>query len=340
MKPKVSVIIPTYNRAKFITEAIESVLSQNYPNMEVIVVDDGSTDNTKEVLEPFHDRIIYLYQQNSGPASARNLGLKNAKGELIAFNDSDDLWLPGSLSEKVEFLKNHLEVSMVFTDCYISTHGELEEKSLINRKIMKKIFTKIPKKKEERNWYLFDDNLFDYLAKKNIILIPTVITKKSCFTKLGYFDEELIIHEEYDMWMRVAKEGCKIGFIDKPYAIVRNHDENIHMEDSESKIISEIMHMQKYFRVYSDLSKKSKKIINRKIAIYYGRLCYFYFSEYRLNEVRAAFCEGLKFGITAKMVFYWLCTFIPKYWIKRLRVLKQYLTIKIQNVFSKENIRI
>ncbi|MCP4359414.1 MAG: glycosyltransferase family 2 protein, partial [Chloroflexi bacterium] len=103
-KPQVSVIIPTYNSARFLPEALDSVFCQNYDAYEVIVVDDGSTDNTLDVLKPYRDRIHYICQENAGSAAARNTGLWLAKGEFILFLDADDLMLPGKLRQQAAFL--------------------------------------------------------------------------------------------------------------------------------------------------------------------------------------------------------------------------------------------
>jgi glycosyltransferase involved in cell wall biosynthesis len=113
---RISVIIPTYNHAQHLGEAIESVLSQDYPDMEVIVVDDGSSDNTREVTTNYGGKIICVEQPNGGCALARNAGLNIATGEYIAFLDSDDSLLPGSLLIRAEYLDNHPQVGMVCGD--------------------------------------------------------------------------------------------------------------------------------------------------------------------------------------------------------------------------------
>ena len=102
MPPKVSVIIPAYNAAPYLAETLASVFAQSYPDYEIIVVDDGSTDDTLAVLEQFADRITLIRKPNGGPASARNAGLRQARGELLAFLDGDDLWLPDKLAAQVE----------------------------------------------------------------------------------------------------------------------------------------------------------------------------------------------------------------------------------------------
>src|SRR5215831_9468158 len=113
--PIVSVVIPTYNNARFLPEALDSLLGQTYRDFELIVVDDGSTDDTLEVLKPYRHLIRYVRKENGGPASARNLGIRHASGELIAFQDADDIWLPDKLQLQVDYLREHPEVGLVFS---------------------------------------------------------------------------------------------------------------------------------------------------------------------------------------------------------------------------------
>ena len=112
-EPLVSVIIPTYNSSQYIKEAIDSVLAQTYKNFEIIVIDDGSTDNTKEVLAPYLSVIKYIYKNNGGPASARNRGIKEANGEFVAFLDADDVWKPDRLARGVDILDQRPEVGLI-----------------------------------------------------------------------------------------------------------------------------------------------------------------------------------------------------------------------------------
>jgi glycosyltransferase involved in cell wall biosynthesis len=112
----VSVVIPSYNSAHHISETLESVFSQSYRPHEIIVVDDGSTDDTRAVLEKYSDRIIYVYQKNAGEPAARNTGIRRASGEFIAFLDADDLWLPNKLTLQMDYFEKHPEVDLVYTD--------------------------------------------------------------------------------------------------------------------------------------------------------------------------------------------------------------------------------
>jgi len=125
--PHVSVIIPTYNRATYIARALESVLSQSYRDFEVIVVDDGSFDNTKQVVQAYGDRVRYVFQSNAGPGAARNLGIRVSQGEYLAFLDSDDAWMPEFLSKTVGALDAHPEVDAVTTGIYVGPADQKRE---------------------------------------------------------------------------------------------------------------------------------------------------------------------------------------------------------------------
>src|SRR6059058_153404 len=112
----VSVVIPTFNSADYLAQAIQSVLAQTYQDFEIIVVDDASTDTTEEAVRPYAKRICYVRQEPGGPSMARNRGILQARGELIAFLDADDLWRPTKLARQVEYLKCHPEACLVYTD--------------------------------------------------------------------------------------------------------------------------------------------------------------------------------------------------------------------------------
>src|SRR3990172_4693438 len=127
---KISVIIPTYNRKKLVLEAIQSAIKQEPKNFETIVVDDGSVDRTADYLRSLRLPIKVISKSNGGISSARNEGIRNAKGKYIAFLDSDDLWLPGILAEQSNYLDSHPEISLVYVDQYNETKGKRKDKTL------------------------------------------------------------------------------------------------------------------------------------------------------------------------------------------------------------------
>ena len=183
--PKVSIIIPTYNREKFIGRALESVLAQTYKDFEIIVIDDGSIDNTREVLTPYNKQIKYVYQKNGGSSSARNRGIQESTGEYIAFLDSDDIWMPEKLAIQVDILDKNKNIGIVHT------------KMLMFNNKGERIGVK-PEKPTGKNFRELIEIAGD---------LPTssVLTRKECFEKAGLFDTNLKTIQDFDMWLRISQ---------------------------------------------------------------------------------------------------------------------------------------
>ncbi|MCP4296666.1 MAG: glycosyltransferase, partial [Proteobacteria bacterium] len=170
--PLISVIIPTFNCASFISEAIQSVLQQNYDPVEIIIIDDGSTDNTVEVIKTFGDMIIYSFQEHSGVASARNKGVGLAKGEFISFIDADDLWLEDKLKTQLNFFRKNPDLDVVIG-------------------LLKRI------------QYPEDGGLLSTFDLKNVndefaLSLGCSLIRASVFEKPGVFDEEMKFGEDID----------------------------------------------------------------------------------------------------------------------------------------------
>lgn len=205
--PLVSVIIPTHNHAHFITEAIQSVFNQSYRNYEVIVIDDGSMDNTREVVARFSEDVRYIRQGNRGLSSARNRGIEVANGDYIALLDADDTWLPGFLSTVVERLESEPELGAVYTGFFfVNTEGEL---------LPQRSTSTVP-----------DNQLYDRLLDGEFFVPAAVVARRLCFECVGLFDEALRGSEDWDMWLRVAREFPFAG-ISEPLVNYRIHGKNM-----------------------------------------------------------------------------------------------------------------
>lgn len=206
----ISVIIPTYNRAHLVCDAIESVLAQTYSHYEIIVVDDGSTDGTGELLRKrYGDRIRYEWQENQGESVARNRGIALARGEYIAFLDSDDLWLPEKLEKQIAYLKAHPEVSAVFCQAYIIDARGIRQPGILGADLTPKDLT------------------LESLLLANTISGPstTTTTTLEFLRKVGGFDPAIRFAEDWDLWLRFRLAG-EIGYLPEPLACVRMHSNN------------------------------------------------------------------------------------------------------------------
>ena len=183
--PEVSVIIPTYNRKEMVQEAVESVLSQTYQDFELIVVDDGSEDGTREMIQrEFPGLLTYLYQENQGVSRARNRGIETSRGKYIAFLDSDDLWLKKKLERQVQFMQQNPEAMICYTDEIWIRRGVR-----VN-----------PKKKHAKHsgW------IYPQCLPLCIISPSSVLMRRELLEEVGGFDPEFPVCEDYDLWLRVA----------------------------------------------------------------------------------------------------------------------------------------
>lgn len=188
VKPTISVVIPTHNRAKLLKRAINSVLRQTFEDFELIVVDDASLDNTSEVVESINDgRIRYVrLEKNSGGPVARNTGIKKARGKFIALLDDDDEWLPNRLELQIEkFESLGKDVGVVYGGFYYVSQdtGEI-------------IGKRLPR---------YRGDVYTHFLKENFVGSPTLLIRKECFKKAGLFDPELKSSQDWDMWLRIAK---------------------------------------------------------------------------------------------------------------------------------------
>ncbi len=205
--PLISVIIPTYNRGWIIKEAIVSVLAQDYLNFELIVVDDGSTDITHDILNSYQKNILVLRQNNKGVSSARNRGLAEASGHFIAFLDSDDTWLPQKLSRQVDFFHSNPDALICQTEeIWIRNNVRVN-----------------PKKRHKKpSGMIFEPSLSLCLVSPSAVMI-----KRNLFEEVGLFDETLPACEDYDLWLRIS---CRhpVHLIDTPLIIKRGgHDDQL-----------------------------------------------------------------------------------------------------------------
>lgn len=197
--PRVSVIIPTYNRADYLSQALQSVFNQSHTPFEIIVVDDGSTDNTAQVMRDWDAWVRYHRQEHQGISAARNRGLELAQGDVIAWLDADDLWEPDFLASVLPLLEANAEVDGVYTgSVHIDAAGNILPQ--LNQRV-------VP-----------PSDLFSSLVEDCFVLTPTVVVRKRCFEQVGQFDPQLGICEDYDMWFRLARNFTIVGL---PYPLVR-----------------------------------------------------------------------------------------------------------------------
>ena len=291
--PAVSVVIATYNRARFLPETIDSVLGQRFRDFELIVVDDGSTDDTPELLKSYGDRIRILCQENRGPAAARNLGIRHARGRWISIQDSDDLSAPDHLESLFAFAEKNPDCGMVFANgAYLAGPEHNRE-------------TIIPKEKSRR---LAQQGvrLLD-LFEKSIVRLQAALLSKTCLETIGGHDKSLRICMDLDLAFRIFMR-YPVAYLDKVVFLYRKHEGNIG-RNQDLRLLENIRVIEKLVR---EFPQAGEELGMRRIA---QRTAYRY---YRLAKGRwkAGDRDGAREAIRKAAS---LCPFSFKYKLYQLR---------------------
>lgn len=208
LTPRVTVLVPVFNRPDYVREALESVLPQECPGgFEVLVVDDGSTDETPEVVRSFGDPVRVIRQDNAGPAVARNRGFREARGEYVALLDSDDVWLPGKLAAQVQLLDAHPDA--------VFLHSDVEE-----------FFEDDPDRRWKNRPTVLDGRVHRELLRRNHVHTMTVLLRREAVERVGGFDPEYPPCEDWDLWLRLTADAPVVGD-PEPRVRVRIHEGGI-----------------------------------------------------------------------------------------------------------------
>jgi glycosyltransferase involved in cell wall biosynthesis len=272
---KVSVIIPTFQSGKFLATAIDSVISQTFFDYEIIIVDGGSTDNTLIIAKSYGEKVTVVFQDGRGVSNARNIGIKASHGYLIAFLDSDDIWLPNKLLVQTQFLeKEDASCALIYSDASFFK----DQITLGNS------FEEYPPHR---------GNIARNLVRSNFIPNSTILVRKSSLKEVGFFDESLHLCEDIDMWLRIS-EKFTVDYQNDVLAKIRRHEGSItqsfdrHLESLmcfQKKIIPYLLNnsnhnefYQRYYSPYLSLglkwltisnnSKKARARFKQYIALY------------------------------------------------------------------------
>ncbi len=224
---RVSVIIPAFNSARYLPEALQSILGQSLRPKEVIVVDDGSTDNTAQVALGFGPPVRYDRQPHSGVTAARNRGLDLASGDVVAWLDADDIWEPDFLSTLIPLLARDAAIDGAYCGLMqINTAGKV---------LSTPVQRVVP-----------PQDLFSALIEADFVLTPTIVMRKKCYDDVGPFDPQFRICEDYDMWLRLAQRFTIVG-IPRPLVRIRVHEDSTIMRDGQALCDSRLALTRKHF---------------------------------------------------------------------------------------------
>ena len=226
---RVSVIIPAYNAGLYVKEAIESVLSQTYSDIELIAVDDASTDRTGEIIKTFGSRVNYMHHDaNMGPSAARNTGIKHARGEYIAFLDADDAWMPDKIEKQIRLFENNSGIGLVYSDGYNISASGLEAGR----------FFEIAK---PHRGFAFNKLILD-----NFIPTSTVVIRRRIINEAGYFDGRFSVSQDFELYLRIS-ERYEIDFVNEPLAKHMINPEGISSKH-RNVLLNDAIAITKYYR--------------------------------------------------------------------------------------------
>lgn len=227
MIPLVSIIITTFNHSKFIKECVDSVLQDKYENLEIIIADSASTDNTLDLIKEYDDRRIKIIalERNLGPSYVANEGIKGSSGEYIALLSGDDVSMPSRITEQMNYVQSDFECSIVFSHPIIIN----EKSDVINRHFFNKVFKVGSLNKIEL--------LRKFFYEGNFLCAPSVLMKKEVIEKIGLFDERLVRLQDYDYWIRAVIAGYKIAVLPQALVKYRIHGNNLNTQDQWLSLI-------------------------------------------------------------------------------------------------------
>ena len=292
LTPKVSVVIATYNRAHFLPQTIESVLGQKWQDFELIVVDDGSTDDTRRIIESYGSKIEYFHQENRGPSAARNLGVRNARGAWIAIQDSDDVAAADYLATLYGYFREHSDCGMVFANgAYLGGPEHNRE-------------TIIPQNKSKR---LAKEGVrLGDLFEKSIVRLQASLISKECYDAVGGHDESLRISMDLDLAFRIFMR-YKVGYLDDVVFYYRKHEGNIG-RNQELRLLENIRVIEKLMQEFPQAGKMlGQRRVARRLAYRYYRLAKGRWKEGRKEKAREALTQAVALSpLTLKYRLYQL----------------------------------
>jgi len=313
----ISAIIPAYNAEGFIAGAIESIRAQDIPVDEILVVDDGSKDRTAEVVQSLGGNVILLRQQNAGPSAARNLGLQQARGDLIAFLDADDRWTPDKLRTQLAALENHPELGLVASDmAEVDPEGRLLVPSVLDKHGLLSEFQALDGAPIPR--------AVARLVEKNFIPTGSVLARRSVFEASGGFKNHIRYGEDLELWARIAARS-PITCLPQVHLLRTQHDNNT--TKSTGPMLRDLVEVMRSLSVECHDSLIAQHTPpTQPLAKAWADLGYWCFDQYEMAEARKAMFSSFKCAPSTRAMVYGLASCLPKSLLQAARSLKQTLS--------------
>jgi glycosyltransferase involved in cell wall biosynthesis len=322
--PRVSVVMPAFNSERYIAEAIESVLNQDFRELELIVVDDGSQDATPDLARSIgarDSRLRLISQPNSGrPSIARNTGIAVAKGEYLTFLDSDDCWLPGRLAKLVDALERHTDWVAAFHDLKLVDRTGQETGEVYLQDVDFPNVARPMVQELSDGWWECGPRFFVFMSLRfAAIHTQSLLIARSRLAGMEIaFDPDFIICEDTDLWIRIARHG-KIGFSQEILSCYRLHPTSITRNSLLFAEQTVRFHSRNFQRLSSALTASESQRYRHKVARCYRDLGYANYAAYRMKAARRAYLQALQLVPRAGDVASLAKTWIPRSLLQAIR---------------------
>ena len=311
---RISVVIPAYNAARFLPKTLAGIRAQTYPAHEIIIVDDGSRDNTREVVAGLGQGITYVHQENTGVSAARNRGIAMATGDIVAFLDADDDWLPEKLERQIAIFQQYPRVGLVASDrSDIDADGQVLLDSLFKKQGLENMFkdlagTPLP-------------GALGKLIKTNFLPTSSVTVRKSALDAVGLFNTGIRYGEDLELWARIAAK-YEVACVPQVLVLYRLHDSNA--TQHTEKLMLDMVRVMREIRSWGRARVAQDGLDpDAVVANALWELGYWQFSRGQLTQARAAFKECLKEKPSLRGMIYTVLSYLPETTLHALRAVKQ-----------------
>ncbi|VAW79154.1 hypothetical protein MNBD_GAMMA15-200 [hydrothermal vent metagenome] len=264
----VSVVIPTYNRARLLTAAIDSALAQDYPATEILVIDDGSTDHTADLVAGYGEKVRYFQQANRGAGAARNFGIQQARGEFIAFLDSDDMWRPDKLTLQVSIMNARPDVAMLFSEFDILREsGETQlggMQTWLEREVDWGCVYQETLSPETWRFPVRIGDIYTELLGHIFVLTSSTVVRRSCLDDSMRFAEDLALFEDWEFFARVARKHL-VAFMDTATTFNRGHSDEVRLTrcDIATKATTRLKLVERLWASDDALSEAAQRTLDK-----------------------------------------------------------------------------
>jgi len=316
-KMKISAIIPAYNSQDYILDAIHSIQNQSHPIDEIIIVDDGSTDNTQHLIEGLPHPIVYIKQQNQGPSAARNKGIELAKGDWVAFLDADDQWTNDKIKKQLAVLKQNPELHLIA--------GDMQEIGINNEMITKSVLAKhnlLAKFQTQPGAPI--KNALAELVRKNFIPTGTVLAKRATLLEVGKFNTQIRFGEDLELWAKVAAH-YPITCLPEILMLRRLH--GLNATQSTALMLADLVAVMQSIRTHTETILKQQNVDTAElVSNAWSDLGYWHFVNENYTQAKNAFYNAIKEKPNKRSLTYLTACLLPQKLTKALRKAKQNLS--------------